>query len=175
MKHFGGEQMSARQVKRKTSSNKGVFLFFVSGLFLLQIIFAFTIHGDIGPQYPTKSLNPPESSKLLLGKIETIVKAKRIQPIEAIAPASKKIMENPIVPVEKAGNKLLDPKLRESGGRFLEYVINRGDSLNSIAYKLYKDQKMITVLARVNRITNERSLRCGQVLRIPRQGLLCER
>ena len=36
--------------KNKSKTQIGLFLFFLSGLFILQIVFSFTIHGDIGPR-----------------------------------------------------------------------------------------------------------------------------
>lgn len=164
----------------KSSAPKGVFLFFVVGLFLLQIVFAFTIHGDIGPQSPI----PPELGQttppVLIGKIDSILasqavyKPVRPAPEAVLAPASRKIIDPVATPLSlsRAGQK--KSPIREMGGRYLEYTIQAGDNLEAISKKLYGNSKMVTALVRLNRLNNEKGLRCGWNLRVPRQGLLAK-
>jgi hypothetical protein len=171
--------MKAKSGFRKTS-HQGAFLFFVVGLFLLQVIFAFTIHGDIGPQFPRGSGAFTSSSQALLGKMETIIETTApertrltLQPQAAQAPAVRADFSRP--PAVEAIPSQVQKKgleLRETGNRYYEYVVHSGDSLHSISRRLYGKRNMVTVLARLNRIADEKGLRTGQVLRVPRQGLI---
>ena len=170
--------MIVRNGKRKTS-HQGAFLFFVVGLFLLQVIFAFTIHGDIGPQIQTAPTSFSTSPQALLSRMETIIETKAperariaVQPQAAPAPALKADFSEIESPESLIQHPKPSPSLRENGGRYLEYVVNSGDSLHSISRKLYGKKDMVTVLTRINRIADERGLRTGQRLRVPRQGLI---
>lgn len=51
--------------------------------------------------------------------------------------------------------------------RYIEYVVQRGDSLWSIAGALWGDSSLFRVIAGENDITNPSSLRVGMVLRVP--------
>ena len=155
--------MNGTPIKSKPASNKGVFLFFVVGLFMLQIVFAFTIHGDIGPQTAIVPKIQQAAAPILVGKIDSIIspsalisKPNHPAPIAAMAPVSKKVLATP---------------LKDVGGNYKHYVITRGDTLDSISQKLYGSKKMVSALVRLNRLQNEKQLRCGDNLRIPRQGL----
>ena len=80
----------------KSKPQFGLFLFFVVGLFLLQIAFAFTIHGDIGPQTSFLPGIDKPASPILVGRIDSLVSNARAQaptkvtPEGAFAPATKK-------------------------------------------------------------------------------------
>ena len=167
--------MNGKQLKSKPASNKGVFLFFVVGLFMLQIMFAFTIHGDIGPQTAIVPELQQPAAPVLMGKIDSIVspaglpsKPNHLSPVAALAPACKKILET--APVSHVSVKK-HSGLKEKGGNYMQYVISRGDTLDSISKKLYGSKRMVTALVRLNRLQNEKALRCGNTLLVPRQGL----
>ena len=172
--------MNGTQIKSKPASNKGVFLFFVVGLFMLQIVFAFTIHGDIGPQTAIVPEIQQSATPLLMGKIDSIVsssaaqspKPSRPTPVAAMAPACKKVIDALSGPASNAHSSTKKASaLQDGGGHYMQYVINRGDTLDSISKKLYGSKKMVTALVRLNRLKNEKTLRCGDNLRVPRQGL----
>lgn len=163
-----------------TTSHKGVFLFFVVGLFVLQIVFAFTIHGDIGPQSPLTPDIQQATPQMVIGKIDSIVNQPVVHqpphptPEAIMAPAVKTIIEKPrtagvsaSISIPKKG-----PDLKEKGGRYLEYTITQGDTLDSISKKLYGNKVMVTALVRLNRLKNEKALKCGTKLFVPRSGLL---
>jgi len=161
----------------------GLFLFFVFGLFLLQITFAFTIHGDIGPQTPVHpGINRPAPATLV-GRIESLVSRPAVsapaaepvsqplaaaRPPAAVAPAPRQTL------VQSGRNAaaghhagLQDPR----SGPYLEYTVRRGDTLDGISRRLFGSTRMVTALVRLNRLTSERRLQCGERLRIPRHGL----
>ena len=162
----------------KAPANKGVFLFFVMGLFLLQVMFAFTIHGDIGPQFQPAADQFSPSAQTLLGKMETIIETTPVRssvsalPQSAPAGAIKPSLELGVTAQAPAAKSAAVAPSEESGSRFFEYTVHQGDSLHTISRKLYGRSGMSTALARLNRISDEKALRCGQVLRVPRQGLL---
>lgn len=179
---------------RNVSSQHGLFLFFVLGLFMLQVAFAFTIHGDIGPGAAfTPGIDRP-ASPALVGRIDSLLTATppasrplanavgNVAPQVADAPAKTapaKMVPTKTAPAATmapakaahalpAGNELKSPV----GGRYLEYTISRGDTLDSISRKLYGSTHMVTALVRLNRLTDDRGLRCGETLRVPRVGLM---
>lgn len=173
--------MNARSDSRKNVSNKGIFLVFVVGLFLLQIAFAFTIHGDIGPQAPTVPGVEHQAPPLLVGRIDSLIGRPTIR--KPVSPAPEAIMApavrekffecNPktdAVTDSESGKAI--PKLHDNGDRYLQYMIVKGDTLAGISKRLYGSSKMISALVRVNRIQNDRNLRPGGMLLVPRSGLI---
>ena len=172
---------------RKVSSQHGLFLFFVLGLFMLQVAFAFTIHGDIGPgSVLTPGIDRP-ASPALVGRIDSLVTATPPIPKTPSAAVVNVVPQVAAVPVKavpvatvvpakvsqplqtgQTGNELKSTV----GGRYLEYTISRGDTLDSISRKLYGSTHMVTALVRLNRLTDDRGLRCGETLRVPRVGLM---
>jgi len=173
-----------------------LFLFFVVGLFMLQVVFAFTIHGDIGPQSPIVPGIERPASPLLVGRIDSLItqpctrQPVRPVPEAAFAPAAKTIPVEPVAeapkvvsaahemakapeartPETKTSAAAAGPQLQEKG-RYLEYTIERGDTLESIAGKLYGSTRMTQAIVRLNRIRNEKALRLGERLLVPRTGL----
>ena len=63
--------MNTHKTRTKTKNQFGLFMFFVIGLFMLQIAFAFTIHGDIGPQTNILPCIEKPASPILVGKIDS--------------------------------------------------------------------------------------------------------
>ncbi|MFZ2960813.1 MAG: LysM peptidoglycan-binding domain-containing protein [Candidatus Ozemobacteraceae bacterium] len=184
----------------RSSPRKGLFLFFVLGLFMLQIGFAFTTHGDIGPHgMAAPGLNRP-ASPALVGKIDSLISSTggngtaHPTPVVALAQAVKPALTvSPLLSgvalvasakarkdstrVRGTAMKYVSSgssvsKLDERGGRYLEYTIHRGDTLDTIARRLYGNPRMVTALIRLNRLTSDRNLRCGEKLRVPRSGLI---
>lgn len=51
--------------------------------------------------------------------------------------------------------------------RYVEYVVQRGDNLWSIAGKLWGDSSLFRIIAEENGIDNPSNLKVGQVLRVP--------
>ncbi|HNV70975.1 MAG TPA: LysM peptidoglycan-binding domain-containing protein [Candidatus Ozemobacteraceae bacterium] len=159
--------------KRETKEkNRGMFLFFLSGMFLLQIVFAFTIHGDIGPQAALNTSCQAPASPLLMGRIDTILSAPnqtetaRMHPMpisEAPAPVVK---PREVLAREQA--TLHQPTSPVNQGRFAEYTVQRGDTLERISRKLCGTTSLVSALVRLNRLSNERGLQCGARLRVPR-------
>jgi nucleoid-associated protein YgaU len=161
-----------------------LFLFFVVGLFMLQIAFAFTIHGDIGPVAPgVPGLERP-ATPFLIGKIDSLVtqpvlrQPVRPSPNAILAPAMKPTLDpraveprtTGVAPRSQPSSGPL-PSLQENGGRFLEYTVQRGDSLEGIARRFYGHSRMTAALIRLNRIADDRTLQCGDRLLLPRTGL----
>lgn len=173
--------MTANATPKRQSSPRGLFLCFVLGLFLLQIAFAFTIHGDIGPQtHLVPGLDRP-ASPVLLGRIDALVSQPCLQ--KPVRPAPEAVMApaSPYVPTtakaDAAAAQLPEPTpgrqtISQGASRFLTYTVRKGDTLADIARKLYGTTSMQASLVRLNRIQDERRLRLGQVLKIPRAGLL---
>lgn len=198
----------------RKAPQRGLFLFFVLGMFMLQIAFAFTIHGDIGPRTAVAPGIDRPAPPALVGRIDSLLTSARasgstnrpvgphssaVTPVTAIAPAQRlapaqvakasSARVSPIAPVtapsvavpahtpikavsatrSDAGTAALKTS---SGGRYLEYTITRGDTLDSISRKLYGSTQMVTALVRLNRLTDDRTLRCGETLRVPRVGLV---
>ncbi|GAB4282324.1 MAG: hypothetical protein Kow0029_27830 [Candidatus Rifleibacteriota bacterium] len=173
------------QHPKKTGKSKtqfGLFLFFVVGLFILQIAFAFTIHGDIGPQNDIVPCIDRPASPILVGRIDSLVSnAKaavplRVSPEGAFAPASRMIHEH-VVQNARIETETIsgDDEIRvrkTQGHRYCEYLIRSGDTLEKISKKLYGNSSMVQSLIRLNRIRDERSLQLGATLLVPHTGLL---
>ena len=170
------------KLENKSKTQLGLFLFFLSGLFVLQIVFAFTIHGDIGPRTDIiPGIEKPASPKLI-GKIDSIMekdfRVSRVAPEGAFAPASRDLAENIHVAahidakttamLEEENNTLHTTEI----DRFAEYRIQKGDTLNKISRKLYGNVSMVQPLVRINRISSERALKLGSTLKVPRTGLV---
>ncbi|MBF0498773.1 MAG: LysM peptidoglycan-binding domain-containing protein [Candidatus Riflebacteria bacterium] len=198
--------MNTMEKHGKLAPRMGLFLFFLLGLFMLQIGFAFTIHGDIGSHGVIASGLERPASPALVGKIDSLISSTGTHgiihptPVSAPAPAMKPTssIEKAALPISTNGSVIAATSLKtrkdlkhnkrvprqvlissvsaahlgENGGRYLEYTINRGDTLDTIARHLYGNARMVTALIRLNRLTNERNLRCGEKLRVPRNGLM---
>lgn len=174
----------------RAAPQRGLFLFFVLGMFMLQIAFAFTIHGDIGPRTAVAPGADRPASPALVGRIDSLLTSARPSnplhpaPVASVAPAqlvkpcsvAGKKAERAVV-AASASTKAVRPVTRNTalkpatGGRYFEYTITRGDTLDSISRKLYGSTQMVTAMVRLNRLTDDRSLRCGETLRVPRVGL----
>jgi nucleoid-associated protein YgaU len=167
---------------KNNSSNKGVFLFFVVGLFMLQIIFAFTIHGDIGPQTPAIPEAQQTTNPVLIGRIDAVLgrqtavqKPVHPAPEAVMAPAIRPSIEparmtvQASTPAQTPARK--QPALKDAGTRYLEYTVVKGDTLDGISKKLYGNTRMVTALVRVNRLQDEKGLKIGNNLLVPRLGL----
>ncbi|MDN5278649.1 MAG: hypothetical protein PWR01_2614 [Clostridiales bacterium] len=168
--------------KSKSKSQFGLFLFFVVGLFALQIAFAFTIHGDIGPQTDVIPCIDKPASPFLVGRIDSLVSNARttiptkVVPEGAFAPASRNMLDEATtfakIETEVAGDSDTVKVRNTSESRFYEYRIRPGDTLEKISRKLYGSSRMIQPLIRLNRIKDEKSLQLGSALLIPKNGLL---
>ena len=172
--------MSVSQIKPRPTQQRGLFLFFVVGLFLLQIAFAYTIHGDIGPQFPVPSGLERSAPEALLGHIDTLLSCEppakpacRPRPETAPAAANRKVIDgvSPVSALAKPAKTILTPSYDGNSGRFAEYLIEKGDTLDSIARKLYGNSLMVVPLVRLNRIKDYKGLQLGNKLMIPRLGL----
>ncbi|MGM0600508.1 MAG: LysM peptidoglycan-binding domain-containing protein [Candidatus Rifleibacteriota bacterium] len=175
--------MNKQKQKGKTKTQFGLFLFFVVGLFALQIAFAFTLHGDIGPQTDAVPSIEKPVSPVLVGRIDSLVSnaqktivSNKVAPEGAFAPASKK-MTSKVMSFARIDTEP-DPEAGETvvrkteKSRFYSYIIRRGDTLQKISRKLYGSRDMVQSLVRLNRIKNEKALQLGSSLYIPRAGLL---
>lgn len=171
--------------KNKSKTQLGLFLFFLSGLFVLQIVFAFTIHGDIGPRSDIIPGIERPASPILIGKIDSMVdkksfKVSRVAPEGALAPASRlSVSENIQVAAAHIDTQTSTVAEAEKNtlhstsiDRFAEYRVQKGDTLQKISRKLYGNNNMVQPIVRLNRITNERSLKLGSTLKVPRSGLI---
>lgn len=166
----------------KSKNQFGLFLFFVIGLFMLQIGFAFTIHGDIGPQSNIIPCIDKPASPFLVGRIDSLVSnakmtvATKVAPEGAFAPASRKILETEAAMAKIDTEEFTDNsgvKVRQiSEERFFEYTVRHGDTLEKISRKLYGNGKMTQSLIRLNRITDDKSLQLGSSLLVPKTGIL---
>lgn len=170
--------------QNKSKTQLGLFLFFLSGLFVLQIVFAFTIHGDIGPRTDIIPGIEKPASPVLIGKIDSLVdknsyKVSRVAPEGALAPVSRNLINDEVkvaahvdahttAMLEEENNTLHSTDI----DRFAEYRIQKGDTLQKISKKLYGNGNMVQPIVRINRITNERSLKLGSTLKVPRSGLV---
>lgn len=174
--------MRNQKNSNKSRTQFGLFLFFLGGLFLLQIAFAFTIHGDIGPHTNIIPGIEKPASPILVGRIDSLVNENRLKtpvkvaPEGAFAPATRDFAENPIpsarIDTGKAATSNDNSVSEIEGDRFVEYRIQSGDTLDKIARKLYGNQQMVQSLVRLNRIKDEKNLQMGASLKIPRAGLL---
>lgn len=174
--------MITHKNKGKSKNQFGLFLFFVVGLFMLQIAFAFTIHGDIGPQTDVIPCIDKPASPFLVGRIDSLVSnakmsvSKKVAPEGAFAPASRELFDDnfSVARIDSENSEDLDkPVVRKiSEERFFEYTIRSGDTLEKISRKLYGSGRMVQSLIRLNRIANEKSLQLGGALLVPRSGIL---
>lgn len=174
--------MKTQNHKKKSKTQFGLFLFFLAGLFFLQIAFAFTIHGDIGPHTSVIPGIEKPASPILVGRIDSLVSEARlttpvrVAPEGAFAPASRDFAEITRVPgkiiteapVSHHGNSVKEVE----GNRFVEYQVQSGDTLDKISRKLFGHSQMVQSLVRINRIKDERNLQMGSSLKVPRHGLL---
>ncbi len=174
--------MKTQKNKGKTKNQFGLFLFFVVGLFMLQIAFAFTIHGDIGPQTDLIPCIDKPASPFLVGRIDSLVSnsnlqvARKVVPEGAFAPASREIFEEKVslARIDSENAQELEGIVvrRTSEGRFYEYTIRAGDNLEKISRKLYGSGRMVQALTRLNRIVDEKTLQLGASLLVPKNGVL---
>ncbi|MFZ5952299.1 MAG: LysM peptidoglycan-binding domain-containing protein [Candidatus Rifleibacteriota bacterium] len=168
---------------KKTGKPKGqfgLFIFFVCGLFFLQIVFAFTIHGDIGPQNDIIPCIDKPASPFLVGRIDSLVSSSKLQvnrkvvPEGAFSPASREIIDERVVMIENtpsgADGQTVVRKTDEE--RFYHYTIRSGDTLEKISRQLYGNGRMVQSIVRINRIADEKTLPLGGSLLVPRSGLL---
>jgi len=174
------------KANRKPSRSKiqlGVFLFFLGGLFVLQIVFAFTIHGDIGPHSNVIPGIEKPASPILVGRIDSLISEARlttpirVAPEGAFAPASREfansvIMSGKITTDQVLGNSRETVVKNNENERFVEYNIQSGDTLDRISRKLYGNSQMIQSIVRINRIKDEKNLQLGSNIKVPRSGLL---
>ena len=70
--------------------------------------------------------------------------------------------------IEKEKNTLHSTNI----DRFAEYRIQKGDTLQKISKKLYGNGNMVQPIVRLNRITDEKALKLGSTLKVPRSGLI---
>ena len=173
--------VTQKKEKEKSKPQHSLFLFFLTGLFLLQIAFAFTIHGDIGPQADVVPGIERPASPVLEGQIDSIVNEAnlrtvvKVAPEGAFAPASRDFsiaaIPNARIAAEAStGNGVITVQL--CGDRFVEYRIKSGDTLEKISKKLYGNSQFLQSLIRINRITDDRAIRQGDLLKAPKAGLL---
>ncbi|MBF0407686.1 MAG: LysM peptidoglycan-binding domain-containing protein [Candidatus Riflebacteria bacterium] len=159
--------------KAKPEFGGGLFILFVFVLMLLQASFAFKIHGDVGPARLTETAKDEAASPELIGKIDSVLSGKPETSEKKISAeyltrqiyATKKVEAVPAMAGAKnsfAGN----------GGHYLEYQIKQGDTLEKISRELYGNNKMVSALIRINRLTDMKKLRDGNTLRVPKIGLL---
>ena len=169
--------------KNKSKTQIGLFLFFLSGLFLLQIVFSFTIHGDIGPRTDIIPGIVMPASPVLIGKIDSLVdknyKVSRVAPEGAFAPATRNLTSDNLQVSAHIDSHTVESLEKEKNtlhitdiDRFAEYRIQKGDTLQKISKKLYGNNNMIQPIVRLNRITDEKALKLGATLKVPRSGLI---
>ena len=178
--------MKYQKTQGKSKTQFGLFLFFLGGLFVLQIAFAFTIHGDIGPHTSVIPGIERPASPVLVGRIDSLISESRLKtpikvaPEGAFAPASRDFHEKTLTKAridtgaEQHSTESSDKNsVRQAeGGRFVEYTIQSGDTLDKIARRLYGNHQMVQSIVRLNRISDERNLKLGASLKMPRAGLL---
>ncbi len=166
----------------KSKTQFGLFLFFLAGLFALQIAFAFTIHGDIGPHTSIVPGIDKPASPVLVGRIDSLISSTRlttpvkVAPEGAFAPATRDFSDSRFelarIDTEDSSAER-STKVRDTDSeRFVEYQVQQGDTLEKIARKLFGNSQMVQSLVRINRITDERGLKLGSVIKVPRSGLL---
>ena len=166
----------------KSRAQFGLFLFFLAGLFALQIAFAFTIHGDIGPHTNIVPGIEKPASPVLVGRIDSLISNSRltapvkVAPEGAFAPATRDFNDSQFelarIDTEDSSSER-STKVRETDSeRFVEYQVQSGDTLDKIARKLFGNAQMVQSIVRLNRITDERGLRLGSNIKVPRSGLL---
>ncbi|HQG27184.1 MAG TPA: LysM domain-containing protein, partial [Candidatus Ozemobacteraceae bacterium] len=123
---------------------------------------------------------------LLVGRIDSLINEPVIrQPVRpapegAFAPAARTIPPEPVAAAPKTAPATQElakataakgPQVQDKG-RYLEYTIERGDTLDSISTKLYGNTRMTGAIVRLNRIRDEKALRLGERLLLPRTGLV---
>ncbi len=169
--------------KNKSKTQIGLFLFFLSGLFILQIVFSFTIHGDIGPRTDIIPGIEKPASPVLIGKVDSLIdknyKVSRVAPEGAFAPATRNLTTPTYQVSAHIDAKTTDNLEKEKNtlhstniDRFAEYRIQKGDTLQKISKKLYGNGNMVQPIVRLNRITDEKALKLGSTLKVPRSGLI---
>lgn len=175
--------MKANKKPSRSKAQLGVFLFFLGGLFFLQIVFAFTIHGDIGPHTNVIPGIEKPASPVLVGRIDSLISEARlttpvrVAPEAALAPASRDFANSVLMSAKIttdeaiAGNRETTVKTSENE-RFVEYNIQSGDTLERISRKLYGNSQMVQSIVRINRIKDEKNLQLGSNIKVPRNGLL---
>jgi len=166
----------------KSRAQFGLFLFFLAGLFALQIAFAFTIHGDIGPHTNIVPGIEKPASPILVGRIDSLISNNRlaspvkVTPEGAFAPATRDFSDNKLelarIDTEDSNADHVTEVRQVESDRFVEYRVQSGDTLEKIARKLFGSSQMVQSLVRINRITDERGLRLGSDIKVPRSGLL---
>lgn len=174
--------MKTPKNRSKSKGQFGLFLFFVTGLFILQIAFAFTIHGDIGPQSDVIPCIDQPASPFLVGRIDSLVSdakvnvSKKVMPEGAFSPASREIVEEKVtmvkIDVEESADSDKVVVRQGTEQRFYHYTIRHGDTLDKISRKLYGSSRMVQHLIRINRIVDDKSLQLGSSLLIPKSGIL---
>ncbi|MBF0543663.1 MAG: LysM peptidoglycan-binding domain-containing protein [Candidatus Riflebacteria bacterium] len=148
--------------KKKPEYGGGLFLVFVFLLFLLQVTFAFKIHGDIGPGKITDSGKDQLAPPVLIGKIDAILSAQTSPQMEKLEPMASRDNKKELQ-IETGNDKTR---------HYLDYFIKSGDNLETISRKLYGNNKMVSALIRINRLTDIKNLRDGEILRVPKVGLI---
>lgn len=174
--------MKAQASTNKSRTQFGLFLFFLAGLFFLQIAFAFTIHGDIGPHANVIPGIEKPASPILVGRIDSLISEARltapirVAPEGAFAPATRDFATN----IRPSGKITAETSTSNNGNslkvsdndRFVEYRVQSGDTLDKISRKLFGNSQMVQSLVRINRIKDERNLQMGSSIKVPRIGLL---
>ncbi|EKD84121.1 MAG: hypothetical protein ACD_39C00230G0002 [uncultured bacterium] len=171
------------QIKiNKSRAQFGLFLFFLAGLFALQIAFAFTIHGDIGPHTSVVPGIEKPASPVLVGRIDSLISNTRlttpvkVSPEGAFAPATRDFNDNHFelarIDTEDSSSERSTKVRGTDSERFVEYQVQCGDTLEKIARKLFGNAQMVQSIVRLNRITDERGLKLGSNIKVPRSGLL---
>lgn len=166
----------------KSRAQFGLFLFFLAGLFALQIAFAFTIHGDIGPHTNIVPGIEKPASPVLVGRIDSLISNSRlttpvkVSPEGAFAPATRDFNDSQFelarIDTEDSSSERSTKVHETDSDRFVEYQVQSGDTLDKIARKLFGNAQMVQSIVRLNRITDERGLRLGSNIKVPRSGLL---
>ncbi|PKL46014.1 MAG: hypothetical protein CVV42_17885 [Candidatus Riflebacteria bacterium HGW-Riflebacteria-2] len=174
--------MKSQINKSKSKAQFGLFLFFLAGLFALQIAFAFTIHGDIGPHTGIVPGIEKPASPVLVGRIDSLISGNRLTtqvkvvPEGAFAPATRDFSDTGIelarIDTEDSSAERSTKVRTIDSERFFEYQVQTGDTLEKIARKLFGNAQMVQSLVRINRITDERGLKLGSSIKVPRSGLL---
>lgn len=174
--------MKISKNNNKSATQFGLFLFFLGGLFFLQIAFAYTIHGDIGPHANVIPGIEKPASPILVGRIDSLISEARltspikVAPEGAFAPATKDFANTPVIngriTTEASVHDGVDSVKQTEGDRFVEYQVQAGDTLGKISRKLFGSTEMVQSIVRINRIKDERNLQSGSSIKVPRTKLL---
>lgn len=172
-------------IRFKTNKSKhqfALFVIFLAGLFALQIVFAFTTHGDISPHREIIQGIKRTASPVLIGRTDgiisdlTITSPAKVMPEAALAPATRKFSGPSVIAAKIDTDIHEEPNTlsvkKTDGKRFAEYHVCRGDTLAKISQKLFGNTRMVKSLVRINRIKNEKAIRLGATLKVPCNGLL---